>query len=244
MWEMQVVSGLEVDKIISHGQVLGCGCVGTAHLVRWHNNEAVIKLGHDGLLTRHDLEMEAYFMQKLNGAGGAPRLLGVSYDPLCLVLSFEGHHTLQKLLKDHHLSDRYLGLIGLQICLRLQEVHALGIIHYDLYPGNILVTLPHHLSLPPKINIIDFGMASYTASTIAHLPSEDRYLALTNGGVNACPYTVKDDLKGLADMFLEHIFPSMQEEAPLSARKVSVAASEGLVDNMDELVAGLREAFL
>ncbi|XP_071530529.1 probable serine/threonine-protein kinase mkcF [Panulirus ornatus] len=237
----KVLSREDLDNLVSQGTVLGYGSYGKAYLVRWDNSSAVLKLGN-GRATRRDFEVEAYFLDKLDGAGGAPKLLAVSYSPLSLLMSFEGHQTLEDLLRNHHLPSRYLGQIGLQICRCLQEIHARGIIHSDLHSGNILVTVPDDLSLPPKVNIIDFGLATYAVSTIALLPPDDKYLTLTAHVQASFDIDVDDDVGILSETIFVDVFNSMREVPPLYIRQAAMDASVG-IQSLEDLMDSVMEIF-
>lgn len=72
---------------------LGQGSYGKVTLVQWEDSKAVLKVGHNASVL-DSFRHEAEYLQKLDGAGGAPRLLGLGQDPPALLMTYCGHKTL------------------------------------------------------------------------------------------------------------------------------------------------------
>ncbi|XP_071518752.1 uncharacterized protein [Panulirus ornatus] len=232
----KVLSRLEVKHLITKGVRLGEGAYGTAYLVKWDGAETVLKVAKD-FADLQVYQREAYFLEQLGGAGGAPRLLATSVDPPAILISFVGQETLKRVLLERELPDEYLGLIGLQMCLRVKECHLLGICHKDLHTENIIVNIPDDLSLPPEVCLIDFGLAVYNESALAQLPGDDPYHGLSQTkGSKVTSFKID-----VADLGYE-ICANMEAEAPQSVRLMAVDASLGTL-TLDDLITGLKEFF-
>ncbi|XP_071546134.1 receptor tyrosine-protein kinase erbB-2-like [Panulirus ornatus] len=234
----EVLSRVQVERLLGKGKTLGEGAFGTTYLVRWNNSVTVLKVLKD-FVSPEAFNLEAYFLEKVNGAGGAPRLLAVSHDPPALMTTFVGRRTLGSLLLDHHLPDSYLGIIALHICLQVKELHEIGVVHQDLHASNILVTVPKDLSFPPKVSIIDFGSAVYEESALALQPADDRYHNMKNYDGSSVA-SLSEDVTYVGEL-LQDIFDAMLEAAPEPARRLVQKASSGCMDSLNELIAGLRE---
>ena len=113
--------------------------------------------------------------------------------------------------------DRYLARVGrldtieaLRIVRRIAEAlahcHALGVLHLDLKPGNIVLTDPHE----PRLKILDFGLATLTvafqaeharvaAGTVAYLAPE------CLGGDKSARPSARMDLYALGTILYELI---------------------------------------
>jgi serine/threonine protein kinase len=92
---------------------------------------------------------------------------GEQDDAMYLIMEFVDGLTLGQLVARHGpLPSARVAALGLQLLDVLEAAHALGIVHRDVKPGNILVTAND------QVKLTDFG--------IAHIIGDDR---LTRGGV-------------------------------------------------------------
>ncbi|XP_071551763.1 LIM domain kinase 2-like [Panulirus ornatus] len=237
MCSEQILSQADVAHLISEGEVLGEGFYGIAYLVEWKDGDAVLKMNKD--TSFEDLHLESYFLKKVDGAGGAPKLLALSHDPQSLLMSFMGHQTLEDLLEaSFDFPDSYFGMLALQICERVQELHTLGVVHNDLHLNNILVT--DYTSPSPSVSIIDFGKAGYDEAALALLPPEDEFHMIAEDAFAA---ERKEDVLNLGEI-CGRIFGVMKADPPESAVTAAKRAFEGDIDDAQELVDVLREAFI
>lgn len=154
-----------VRFVLSHQrQVLGQGSTATVSIVQWGGHKAVLKK----IETPNSRVFfnETSTLRLLGGAGGAPELIGVSYEPPMLLMSYRGRHTLHDILRDVVLPDGLLLWLGLEVARCLWEVHAVGVIHNDLKDDNVVLVLPRAQMQVPHVSLIDFGLACHQGSSI------------------------------------------------------------------------------
>lgn len=170
--ELHLSPGI-VQDLISCQTVIDEGAVGVVGSVPWGDNtSAVIKILKDKCPEDY-FRREVFFLNFLNGFAGAPRLLGVSEtSPRALVMTNQGSQTLRHVLLHYNLPDWVLIRIGIGIISRLQELHAVGVLHNDIHAGNIMVDLPEETSAPPVIRLIDFGQAAATDKILEHFSGD------------------------------------------------------------------------
>lgn len=82
-----------------------------------------------------------------------------------------------------------------QVCQGVEHAHQKGVIHSDLKPGNVLVTMDHDGRPNPKV--IDFGVARLTASDRDSAPPEDESGGLWFGSP---PYASPEQVIGDDDI--------------------------------------------
>ncbi|KAG7163250.1 tyrosine-protein kinase Yes-like [Homarus americanus] len=156
----------EVENLVQNNIcVLGTGTHGTAYLVRWGGETAVLKVAHKSHAVR-SFWQETEALLRLDGAGGAPRVTGFCNDPPAILQEFKGLVTLEDILNQLHdeRETRYnLIEVGLRIGEQLEDFHRSGLIHNDLKRDNILV---HGSPSNPQVSIIDVGLACYSHENI------------------------------------------------------------------------------
>lgn len=132
---------------------LGEGSYGTVDLVDCCGEVVVRKV-----FKQQESYAEAYALCLLQGAGGAPVLLGVNPEPLTLFTSFCGSSlTLDAYLESRPPLDLLLHVL-LDVSVKLQQVHDAGLVHLDLKGDNVLVSQTPQGDL--ETHIIDLGLAS------------------------------------------------------------------------------------
>ncbi|XP_071517693.1 uncharacterized protein, partial [Panulirus ornatus] len=139
---------------------LGEGGNGTAYLVKWHDELAVLKVSHFSEDER--LMRESQYMVLLEGAGGVPMLLAYSEEPPAILMTYCGQYTLQDIIKGKGPDGYDLLQLGLMVGQRLLEIHRKGLIHNDLKPNNVVVSGDPQ---SPRVNIIDLGLACFQEVT-------------------------------------------------------------------------------
>ncbi|XP_045590404.2 probable serine/threonine-protein kinase DDB_G0267514 [Procambarus clarkii] len=134
-------------------KLLGSGTYGTVSLMDWDGQPAALKVAKSSEFSEM-FEREGNVLSLLNGAGGAPLLLHRSVNPPSLVTTYKGNQTLLDVLRNpqYDLLD-----VGLQVGIKLNEIHEAGLVHNDIKCDNIMIQGPPH---KPNISIIDFGFAS------------------------------------------------------------------------------------
>lgn len=134
---------------------LGEGGSAKVYLVRWGKGVACLKVAKcEGY--RDEFLREAEILHLVGGAGGAPRLLAVAERPPALLVSFRGFRTFHALRSLRPPDLTYLHVLwSLAECVA--EIHTAGVIHTDLKPDNVMVTLSKRPDGLAKVRIVDFG---------------------------------------------------------------------------------------
>ncbi|XP_047472904.1 casein kinase I-like [Penaeus chinensis] len=148
------VDALELDKI----SALGEGAFGYVDLVPYNDQKCALKIG----LVKEVLpsfENEREMMEKVAGAGGAPRVLAFCPETPALVMTFCGGKDLIDIVEKRLFRDeRDLLTIALQLTQAVQELHQKGVVHCDLKPDNVVVEMDGE-ERPQTVHVIDFGLA-------------------------------------------------------------------------------------
>lgn len=130
LWEDLGVQHIDAEQLrsLDANEEIGRGTFGVVRRVVYEGQDAVVK----ELLDPDDLEelyLEARVMVRLDGAGGAPRVLAVCCDPPALVQEFVGAG--YKRYLQACTVDGYLASLG-NLCRRIKEIHKVGFVHCDL----------------------------------------------------------------------------------------------------------------
>ncbi|KAJ7220668.1 kinase-like domain-containing protein [Mycena pura] len=164
-------------------------------------------------------EMAAY-----NILGGAhpcrgvpvPQRKGVHYDPLCdvhaLVLPKLGPtlEDVRELLPSKRFDARMVATVAIQMIERYRDIHARGIIHSGIKPGNICLAPRSSTDAPTMLYVIDFGFSVHM-DTGSPLPSAHRIDAVGNRRFmsvfahHGISQSQRDDLESLAYL-LSYLF--------------------------------------
>ncbi|XP_071531462.1 tyrosine-protein kinase yes-like [Panulirus ornatus] len=146
----------QIDDLVSRKEtILGEGQSGRVYLVPWEDSTAVLKVSKNGMDNVLMFSEEANLMEKLEGAGGTPILLGYARDPPALLMTQVGCHTLHQLIFESN-AGYDLRQLGIKAGRQLLEIHEKDIIHNDFKTNNIIVSGPTEA---PVVNIIDLGIA-------------------------------------------------------------------------------------
>lgn len=150
-----------VDRVLGAG---GMGVVVAAHLPP-ESPAVAVKMLHATLLDepihRARFEREGRTLLRLR-TEHTPRWLEMGDDdngiPYIIMELIEGID-LRSVVRDNGplVSDVAASYV-LQVCVALGEAHALGVVHRDLKPGNLMLTQRSDGS--PLIKVLDFGIAS------------------------------------------------------------------------------------
>lgn len=136
---------------------VGRGSTGRALLVEYKGVKACLKLGSQ--LASTDMYLrEAIFLERLNGAGGAPRLLLAANDYPCLLMTYCPYPSLKTLIEMNAFTNRHQLLSTFRsTALSLHRIHEAGLVHGDFKHDNILVSF--RPGAPTKTCVIDFGLS-------------------------------------------------------------------------------------
>ncbi|XP_063592169.1 probable serine/threonine-protein kinase PkwA [Penaeus indicus] len=134
---------------------LGEGGSAKVDLVRWGKGVACLKVAKCEY-NREEFLREADILHLVGGAGGAPHLLAIAEHPPALLVSFRGYRTFHSFRSLRPPDLTYLHVLwSLAECVA--EIHTAGVVHTDLKPDNVMVTLPKRADGFVKVRIVDFG---------------------------------------------------------------------------------------
>lgn len=143
---------------------LGSGTFGKAYLVHHRSGKAVMKTSNHAVTKPFANEWGV--MNHLNGAGGAPRLLGESLKPAgkvatTLLMEYCGQTTFWQSVRSNKYSHSGFLQILYMVGIQLKEIHLKDTIHNDLKTNNVVLSddVNPENGLPKKVHIIDFGNA-------------------------------------------------------------------------------------
>lgn len=225
---------------------VGRGATAVVSLLRWQGHKAILKKmkTHTSRIFLNEIS----FLKLLCGAGGAPDLIGVSYEPPLLVLSYRGRRTLLDALHDFHLPDSLVLWLGLEVARCLRQVHAVGVVHNDLKNDNVTLVISPQETQPPQVSIIDFGLACCAGVSLGFSLTHqaDQYVWIAPevlaGGIS----TQRSDVFSLGVLLQEMMFFMKSHTyrgflAGLARRAVQqhVAARPSLEEVVHELSEGL-----
>ncbi|KAK7084059.1 hypothetical protein SK128_012905, partial [Halocaridina rubra] len=145
--KLDVMQEAELEEKITYLEEIGKGGNGAAHRITFDQVNCVLKTFHTGKV---DI-IEARIMKYLDGAGGAPKLLGISVSKLvCTSAGDIGMDEIFARMKEENL----LLQVVYEVARQIEKLHKKNIIHCDLKLDNIIYD-PE----VDKINIIDFGLS-------------------------------------------------------------------------------------
>ncbi|XP_042882001.1 serine/threonine-protein kinase STY46-like [Penaeus japonicus] len=163
MWNKEAITQTalrrEVEDLCkAEIECLGSGQFGTASLVRWNGRLAVLKKALKPT-SFYQFIKEFGYLKCLQGAGGAPKPLGLCLRPLAILISYEGEHTLDDFLQEWRTDEELLD-VAVDLCRKVTEIHGKNIIHNDLKLDNVLVDYQR------KVRVIDLGNAKFRGTLI------------------------------------------------------------------------------
>ena len=94
-----------------------------------------------------------------------------------IVMEYVNGRSLAELIRDHAVDQSQVFRYAVEISDAMSEAHNRGIIHRDIKPGNIMVTIDGH------IKILDFGLAKYLPSPDARERDRDSRRSNTRPGL-------------------------------------------------------------
>jgi len=219
---IKVGAGLadEVQERIGHYRILqklgegGCGVVYMAEQtepVRRRVALKVIKLGMDTkqVIARFEAERQALALMdhpniaKVLDAGATTT--GRPYFVMELVKGIR----ITAYCDKNHLSAHERLLLFIQVCQAIQHAHQKGIIHRDVKPSNILVTLHDGVPVP---KVIDFGIAKATDqpltektvfTALGHFMGTPAYMSPEQAELSGLDIDTRSDIYALGVLLYE-----------------------------------------
>ncbi len=151
------------------------------------------RLGHSVLHTR--FHREARIIAELQSDGFA-RLYdwGIERGTPFMVMEMVEGESLREVLRRHRRLELAPSLrIAIAVCARLEHVHAHGLVHRDIKPGNVMVQSLEDA----RLKIIDFGIAKHLERRDLASLGQTHPLALTVEGMvlGSPPYTAPEQLR-------------------------------------------------
>lgn len=183
--------GFEVDGILGVG---GMGAVYRGWQNSLHRHVAIKLLPEeletvDGLAEQFESEARAMARLSHGSIAGVFDINRTEKGHSYFVMEYIDGGTLHDLMQDRKLKTEEIVHIMTQVCDGLQYAHDRGVIHRDIKPNNILITLEG------KVKLVDFGLAHVgEAVSPGSMAGTPRYMA---------PELFEDDVKvdGRADLY-------------------------------------------
>jgi eukaryotic-like serine/threonine-protein kinase len=158
-------AGDRVDEKYTILRLIGDGGMGTVYEARHERlgTRVALKFLHEDLAERPGLSERFLQEAKLAATIVSPHVVRVTDmdtmpgGPPYLVMDFVTGESLEHLLeREKKLAPERAVAFALQIVSGLEAAHAIGAVHRDLKPGNVLVT---PAAEGPRLMLIDFGIA-------------------------------------------------------------------------------------
>ena len=159
-------------------RVLGIGSFGTVYeaVQLPLGRHVALKVMHPHLASRADIAARFETEARVAAAVRHPHVVEVldfglrGRIPFMTMELLEGESLLDTIVREQTLPVPVLVDLMLPVLWALQVMHARGVVHRDLKPGNIFLSVGHGTKLVPKV--LDFGISSFrTANPSSDLPS-------------------------------------------------------------------------
>ena len=158
VFDLTSIGPYQIVRLLGEG---GFGVVYLAHQEVPLRRDVAIKIvrpgiGNERVLARFEAERQALALMshpgisKVIDAGTTEE--GLPY----FVMEFVDGMPIDEFCDEHHLDVSSRIRLFMDVCEAIQHAHAKGVIHRDLKPGNILVSLDRESCVP---RVIDFGIA-------------------------------------------------------------------------------------
>ncbi len=208
----EVLAGYQIDRLIAHG---GMSSVFAAHHLAL-SRPAAIKCLSPWLT--HEPTAVARFLREARIISHVqhPNLIEVydyvqqsSPNRVAMVMELLEGPTVAQLLDRGPLRSLDALNISLQLCEALSVVHKAGVVHRDIKPENVILMRPLDTSSnnPPRVKLIDFGVASSENTDDAILTIDGTILGtpayMAPEQVAGDPAVAASDIYALAELLVE-----------------------------------------
>ena len=134
--------------------------------VMYESELVALKTGKRGWTQNRAFEYEADMMAKVDGAGGAPRILALAVDRPAMIMSYLPYPSLDHAMKRGQITSHHQILqIFKNAASSLKAVHEAGVVHCDIKADNILVDPTSN-----ETYVIDFGFAAVIGDVCPFFP--------------------------------------------------------------------------
>lgn len=192
-----LVAGTIVNSSIELRELIGVGATSSVYK-GWHTilqRQVAVKIMHEELLS-DSVKTERFFRE-------AKLLSGIRHANLVTVLAYGradgiGHFIVMEFVEGQTLADllatrvildtERIVKLAIGLCEAMEHVHAAGLIHRDLKPGNIMVT---NYGACEQVKIIDFGLARADDE-----PNRDASLTSSGGVMGSPAYMSPEQCRG------------------------------------------------
>ena len=210
----EVIGGYQLENVLGQG---GMGCVYEATHTRLGRRTA-LKLLAPALVSSAEYVSRFLSEAKIVNDVRHPNIVDI-YDFIELeeprrvayVMELVEGPSLGGVLKQRRLSLRQAINATFQLVSALEAVHAVGVIHRDLKPDNILVLgdLDSDLSSVPSVKILDFGIAKTVDGDVSHKTITGSMLGtpsyMAPEQIAAHPVSAATDIYAIGEIFYEMV---------------------------------------
>jgi serine/threonine protein kinase len=209
-----IIGGYELVRVLSHG---GMGCVYQGVHARL-GRVAAVKVLAAHHMADEDLVKRFFREARIVNEVRHPNIVDIfdfvdleSPRRVACVMEYIEGPTLKAVVRRRRMSVVQAVNAMLQLIDALRAVHALGVIHRDLKPTNILVTgnLRGDLSEIPSVKVLDFGIAKIEDATGEHKTASGTMLGtpayMAPEQVAADTVNTAADIYALGELFYEMV---------------------------------------
>lgn len=210
----EVIGGYQLESVLGQG---GMGCVYEAKHTRLGRRTA-LKLLAPSLCSSDEYVSRFLSEAKIVNDVRHPNIVDI-YDFIELeaprrvayVMELVEGPSLGGLLKERRLSLRQAINVTFQLIGALEAVHAVGVIHRDLKPDNVLVLgdADGDLANVPSVKILDFGIAKSSDADVQHKTITGSMLGtpsyMAPEQIAANPVSAATDIYAIGEIFYEMV---------------------------------------
>ena len=225
--EKKIIFGNRFE--INASRLIGKGSFGEIYIAQdIENNYQYCALKIENRTKNYFLKIERNVMELTKNSIGFPQLITFNSqgESNYLAMNLLGPNLYDLFdVCDGHFTMQTTLLIGIQMLIRIQELHSKNYLHRDIKPENFLIGIGYHSNI---IYIIDFGLSKkYKDSKMNHLPYREhrpltgttRYASINNHlGIEQ---SRRDDLESIGYVLIYFIKKRLPWQGTLGSTKQS-----------------------